>query len=147
MKLISALLGGLAGAVALNLLHETIKKIDKNAPRVDLVGEEALSKTMEAAGIDPPKGDQLYTATLVSDLISNTIYYGTIGLGADKNIISRGLGMGLLAGIGAVKLPKPMGLDEAPVARTDKTKLLTVVWYTTGALVTAVVTKALRKSK
>jgi len=145
MKLFTALLGGLAGAVALNIIHETVKKIDKDAPRVDLVGEEALSKSMHAAGIDPPKGDQLYSATLVSDLISNTLYYGTIGLGTDKNIMARGLGLGLLAGIGAVELPKPMGLDDAPVARTDKTKLLTIVWYVAGALVTSAVTKVLRK--
>lgn len=147
MKLFSALLGGLAGAVVLNILHETVRRFDKDAPRVDLVGEEALSKSMEAAGIDPPEGEQLYKATLVGDLISNTLYYSTIGLGDDKHILIRGLGMGLLAGIGAVELPKPMGLDDAPVSRTDKTKLLTIVWYVAGAVVTSVVTKALHKVK
>jgi len=145
MKLFSALIGGLAGAVVLNILHETVKKIDKDAPRVDLVGEEALSKSLEAVGIDPPKGDNLYKATLAGDLISNTIFYSTIGLGDNKNMLIRGLGMGFIAGLGAVELPKPMGLDESPVARTDKTKLLTVVWYVAGAVATSLVTQLLRK--
>jgi len=145
MKLLSALLGGLAGAVALNILHETVRRFDRDAPRVDLIGEEAISKSMDAVGIEPPQGDRLYKVTLVGDLISNTIYYSTIGLGDDKNILIRGLSMGFVAGIGAIELPKPMGLDDAPVSRSDKTKLLTVVWYVAGALVTAVVTKALRR--
>jgi hypothetical protein len=38
-----------------------------------------------------------------------------------------------------------MGLSDAPVTRTDKTKLLTVAWYTFGGLVTGAVIKALRK--
>ena len=44
MKAIYALEGGVAGAAALTLLHETIKKTVPNAPRMDLLAMNALSK-------------------------------------------------------------------------------------------------------
>ena len=40
------LLAGLTGAIALNILHETVRKTSANAPRIDLLGEEALQKTL-----------------------------------------------------------------------------------------------------
>ena len=145
MKIIKNLLGGLAGAVALNMLHETVKRYYHNAPRVDLVGEEALYKLSKAANVEPPTGDNLYLATLAGDIVSNALYYSTIGAGKNKYIIPRGIGLGLLAGIGALTLTEPMGLNDAPVTRTPQTKALTVAWYTFGGLVTALTIKALRK--
>ncbi len=53
------LLGGFAGALALNLLHETFKQLDAKAPRIDLVGEEALSNTIKSLGKQPPAGNTL----------------------------------------------------------------------------------------
>lgn len=38
-------LAGLGGAIALNVLHESVKRKDSEMPRVDLLGEEALQKT------------------------------------------------------------------------------------------------------
>jgi len=38
-----------------------------------------------------------------------------------------------------------MGLDPAPVTKTTKSKVLTVAYYTAGALVTAAIIKALDK--
>jgi hypothetical protein len=49
-KLLSSVIGGIAGAVALNILHQEVKQFDNEAPRVDLVGEEALSKGLERIG-------------------------------------------------------------------------------------------------
>ena len=145
MKAITNIAGGLAGAVALNILHESVKHLDHNAPRVDLVGEEALTKIAESVDIEPPKGNMLYAATLAGDVLSNALYYSLIGVGKKKNLLLRGAGYGLAAGIGALTLTKPMGLSDAPVTRTDKTKILTVVWYLFGGLVTAVAIKELRK--
>lgn len=144
-KIISSAIGGLAGAVALNVIHQVVKSVDHDAPRVDLVGEEALTRGMEAMGLTPPTGNALFAATLAGDVISNAIYYSAIGMGGKKYLLLRGAGIGLSAGIGALTLPKPMGLSDAPVTRTDKTKLLTVAWYTIGGLVAATVIKALRK--
>ncbi|MDQ6763574.1 MAG: hypothetical protein M3015_13220 [Bacteroidota bacterium] len=139
------LLGGFAGALALNLLHETYKRIDSKAPRIDLVGEEALSKIIERTGNVPPKGDRLYTATLAGDIVSNTFYYALIGYGNKESIITRGTLLGLAAGVGALTLTKPLGLSNSPVTRTKRTKALTVAWYIAGGVVAALTIRALDK--
>jgi hypothetical protein len=147
MNLIKSMIGGLAGAVALNLLHETIKHLDHEAPRVDLIGEEALQKGMIALGAKPFSGNRLYAATLVGDLISNTCYYSLIGTGKRKYLVIHGFLHGAAAGIGALKLTKPMGLSDAPVTRTIKTKVLTVAYYTLGGIIAAITMQALGSKK
>jgi hypothetical protein len=144
-KLMTSVIGGLAGAVALNIIHQTVKAIDRDAPRVDLVGEEALTKGMEAMGLTPPTGNALFIATLTGEVLSNALYYSTIGFGKKKNLVLRGTAIGLAAGIGALTLTEPLGFSDAPVTRTDKTKLLTVTWYTIGGIIAGSVMKALRK--
>ena len=129
--------GGFAGAAALNILHETYKRLGKDAPRIDLVGEEAVTKGMESIGAEPPKGNALYATTLAGDILSNSLYYSMIGAGKKKNLIWRGAGYGLAAGIGALTLTKPMGLSDAPITKTNQTKVLTVAWYLIGGLVAA----------
>lgn len=148
MKLINSLIGGFVGAVALNILHETVKRYYDKAPRIDLLGEEAVEKSMEAVGIDPPQGRDLYLATLAGDVISNGLYYSAIGLGDTKYVYVKGAIAGLAAGVGALQLPEPMGLDDLPVTYSNQTRALTVAWYLTGGLVAAAVISALEnKSK
>ena len=137
--------GGIAGAVALNILHESAKRLVPHAPRIDLVGEEALAKAVGMTGAEPPKGQKLFAATLGADLISNAMYFSAIGLGNKKDIFLRGTGYGLAAGIGAITLAKPLGLDDTPIADTVKTKVMTVAWYLFGGLVTALAIKAMTK--
>jgi len=147
MKLIQNLIGGLAGAVALNLLHETIRHFDPNAPRIDLIGEEGLNKAIETAGGPALEGNSLYAATLAGDIVSNSLYYSAIGTAKDKHLVARGALVGIAAGIGALQLTKPMGLEDTPVTRTPKTKWMTVGYYLVGGLVAAFVIKGLRKSQ
>lgn len=142
---IKNIIGGIAGAVALNILHETLKRFDHDAPRVDLVGEEGINKTIEATGGERLSGDKLYAAALGGDLISNALYYSTIGLGKKKHLLARGAALGLAAGLGAVTLPQKMGLSDAPVTKTPKTTGMTVAYYLFGGIVTALTIKALRK--
>ncbi|MCF0058537.1 hypothetical protein [Dyadobacter sp. CY356] len=144
MKDIENIAGGLAGALALNILHESYKRLDSEAPRVDLVGEEALTKTVESVGLKAPKGEKLFGLTLAADVISNAVYFSAIGVGKKKNLLFRGAGYGLAAGLGAVLLTKPLGLNDAPVTKTTKTKILTVAWYLAGGLVTALTIQALK---
>jgi hypothetical protein len=144
MKFINAITAGFTGAIALNLLHETVKKFDAQAPRVDLIGEEALSKSISSMGIKPPEGQSLYLATLAGDVLSNGLYYSGIALGNPRYIWPRAAVLGLSAGFGALKLTAPLGLDDHPVTRTEKTKALTVVWYVFGALVSAAVFQKLQ---
>jgi hypothetical protein len=144
MRIIENIIGGLAGAVALNILHQTVKQFVHDAPRVDLVGEEALSKGLEKIGIDPPTGNTLFAATLAADVVSNAAYYSVIGLGK-KHLLYHGAAHGFAAGMGALILTKPMGLSDAPVTRTVQTKILTVAWYTFGGIVAGAVIKILRE--
>lgn len=142
MKLKRNLVGGLIGALALNILHETVRRFDADAPRIELVGEEALSKTIKKAGLQPPSGEPLYFVTMAADVFSNSIYYSLIGLGKNKNLLSNGLACGVAAGVGAVLLTKPLGLNDAPVNRKARTKIMTVAYYAFGGLVAAGFMKA-----
>lgn len=80
-KLTSGIFGGIAGAMALNILHQVAMRFDHEAPRVDLIGEEALSKGLKKIGIEPPTGNTWFAAMLTADLLSNAAYYSMIGLG------------------------------------------------------------------
>lgn len=146
MKATTALAGGLAGAVTLNLVHELYRQIDPDAPKVHLIGEEALVKMLKTANLPVPfQEKELYKWTLAGDILSNTLYYSLVGASKKKNLIKNGLILGFTAGVGAVFMPEKLGLDDAPVARTTETKLLTVLWYTLGGLTSGWVMKVLRK--
>src|SRR5215207_1406053 len=102
MKTIAALGGGLAGAAAVTLIHETIKRIVPQAPRMDLLGMNAISKGLGAAGLKKPNQEKLFTLALAGDLLSNSLYYSMAGIGKEKNAWLRASLLGLAAGIGAV---------------------------------------------
>ena len=138
-------LAGLGGAIALNILHESLKKKGSDMPRVDLLGEEALQKTLQHFDAEIEDKDNLYAATLAGDLISNTMYYSMIGNGGRDYLFTRAIAYGLAAGVGAVTLPGPLGLDDEPVAHSNKTRALTVGYYLAGALVTAGLLSLLKK--
>lgn len=145
MSKLKNLIAGLAGAIALNILHEGLKKKDSDMPRVDLLGEEALQKTIKYFGGKIDHDNTLYEATLAGDIIGNTLYYSLIGTGNAKYLWPEVAIMGLSAGIGAITLPKGMGLNPKPVAKNDKVKILTVGYYLSGALVTGLVLNLLKK--
>ncbi|SFE60889.1 hypothetical protein [Spirosoma endophyticum] len=135
--ILQSLGSGLAGACALNILHETVRHFVDEAPRVDIVGERAIKKMVKKVGQEPPTGDALYTWTLGSDIVSNALYYSLVGLAKPKHAVLAGGALGLAAGVGAVGLPGPMGLGTAPTKRTPATAAMTIGWYLVGGLVTA----------
>jgi hypothetical protein len=137
MSTLQNLVAGVGGAVALNILHESLKRTNPDMPRIDLLGEEALQRGLNYFGKEITNENRLYSATLAADLVSNSVYYALIGGGRSKNLWPRAIVLGMAAGIGAVALPKPMGLNPEPVTRTQKVKALTVAYYMFGALVTA----------
>ena len=147
MKATTALGGGLAGAASITLIHEAVKRIAPDAPRMDLLGMNALSKTMKNMGKTPPPPQKLYAWTMAGDLLSNSLYYSIAGIGKGKNALLKGSLLGLAAGLGAVLLPKPMGLNEEYSNRTPATKLMTVGLYLAGGLITAAVLKAMYKGQ
>lgn len=125
---------GLAGALTVTLLNESVRRVLPHAPRIEVIGERALAGSLEALNFDPPRGAALYRWTLLGDLASNTLYYGLVGLGARQGVWKRGGLLGLAAGVGAVVLPRPLGLGRQPGARFPMTPLLTAGWYLVGGL-------------
>lgn len=126
------MLAGLGGALALNLLHEVIRKNCDNVPHINELGEEALQKATENTPFEISDPDKLYAATLAGDIVSNAVYYGMTA--TNHNFTS-----GIAAGIGAIALPSKMGLDESPVAENNKKKIMTVGYYLFGAIVTKLI--------
>ena len=144
MGFIKNITAGFIGSVALNLLHETLRKNATNVPKINILGQQALNKTLSKYGTPITDPDELHNTTLKADLAANTMYYSLIG--GNKNWIwPKAILLGLSAGIGALKLPEPMGLDPEPVTRTNQTKALTICYYLFGALVTGLVLKTLTK--
>ena len=64
-----------------------------------------------------------------------------------KGVWLRGVLLGLVAGVTAVVLPKPLGLPEEPSNKTLGTQLMTVGLYLTGGLVAAAVTRLVDKAQ
>ena len=141
-----ALMSGVVGAVCLNLLHETARHVVPHAPRVDVLGMRALAKSMRAANQTPPSRDRLYWLTLIGDLISNSLYYSLVGFGKPDHILRRGIVLGAAAGLGAVVLPRPMGLGRQPGQQTPATQIMTFMWYFIGGLVASATARAFAMS-
>ncbi|GAB3558033.1 hypothetical protein [Spirosoma fluminis] len=135
---------GLGGAIALNLLHETVRRFVPTAPRADLLGMRAIAKSYRKAGEQPPAEDKLYALAMAGDVASNALYYSLLGT-YSRHPIATGAALGLLAGVGAVTLPGPMGLGEKPTKRTTATAAMTIGWYFFGGLVAGVIYDRLRR--
>lgn len=146
MGKITNLIAGLGGAVVLNILHESLKNKGRNMPHIDRLGEEALQKSIGYLGTSIEDEHTLYLSTLAGDIAGNAIYYSLIG-GKNSLIWPKAIMFGLAAGIGAVTLPKPMGLDATPVARNAKSTVLTIGYYLTGALATAAILKLFKTGR
>lgn len=132
--MLQCLAAGLAGAVALTVTHQVLHHYIDDAPRMDLMGEEALIKIADKTGTMLPE-DDLYNITLAGDIAGNALYYAMAGIGARRNATLRGTLLGLAAGIGGVVLPKHIGLTNSYSNRTTTTKILTVAIYTLGGII------------
>ena len=144
---VKSTIGGLAGACALTLLNESVKKLDKDAPRMDLLGMNAVARIMNGNNILTQTAGKLFPVALAGDLVSNSLYYSMADTSSKKNTLIRGALLGLGAGLGAVVLPKTLGLNDEATTRTMKTKVLTVTWYLIGGLVAATALNLLDKNK
>jgi hypothetical protein len=132
-----ALLSGVAGAAALTAVHQAARLISDNAPRMDVVGMRAIARGKEAAGTssaaDVPARENpaLYNMALAGDLVFNSAYYSLATTWA------RGAALGLIAGIGALLLPRRMGLGDPPGSELLSNQAMTVAWYVVGGLAAA----------
>lgn len=138
---LAALASGITGALALTLTHETIRRYNSQAPRMDVLGMRAIARIMYHLNKRPPEEDKLFEYSMIGDIVSNSLYYAFVGTG--RRAWWRGTTLGLAAGIGGVVLPGPLGLGEEPSGRTTQTKVLTVGLYLIGGLVAAAMSRAL----
>lgn len=143
----SAIEGGITGATTLTILHEIVRKLDRDAPRMDEVGKEALGKLFKKLKLDVPDDDKLHLLATGTELISNGLFYSLAGAAGKNNVILRGIFLGLTAGIAAVVLPRQLGLNETASNRNTKTQVMTVAWYMIGGIVAAAVTERLEERK
>lgn len=138
---LGALRPGLAGALALTALHEGARRVLPDAPRMDVLGKRGLEKSAGFLGLRKRHGAALYRQALVGDVLSNGLYYSLVAFGRPERPYLRGLLLGALAGVGALVLPPYLGLGRAPSRLTQRTKVLTVAWYTLGGLFAARATR------
>lgn len=141
------MISGFAGAAALTVTHEVMRKTLPGAPRMDRLGMTALAKVMRSGDVPVPEQRSLFLLTMAGDLLANAAYYSLTGVGDKGSNLLKGSLLGLSAGIGGVVLPKYMGLPSWPSNRTTATKLLTVGIYLIGGVVAASVLNSLERRR
>jgi len=134
VKIYQALLAGGTGALLLNLVHESVRRVRPEAPRVDILGQEMLARIFRRGSGKSPKGQHLYLSALAADLLSNTLYYSLVGIGSSRYAGRRGLLLGIAGGLGTLFFPRVLNLSRRRVARTAQTRWMTVGWYTLGGI-------------
>lgn len=137
-------MAGAAGAVALNVVHQAAQTVTSDAPRMDVVGRRAIAAGMEACGLNTPDEPTLQRWALGGDLVANAIYYSVIACGKPSGVWRRGLVLGIVAGIGALILPRRLGLGAPPRSHSVANQCMTVAWYTAGGLTAAAAASRLR---
>ncbi len=143
-RILTRLAEGFIGAVVLTLAHETTRKKVKGAPRLDSLGERAIVEGAKLLGVPAPRGRKLRRWALAGDIVANTFYFALFTGG--RSPVGSGVLSGLLAGGGAIGLPKHLGLGKGP--RGDlKKQALTLGLYALGGLTAAAIEKAASEPK
>lgn len=140
MKAAAALAGGLAGTLTVASVHEALRRVTPDAPRMDLLNVALIQKVLQSLGKAGPGEEQLQRWAVGGELFCDTAYYSVAGMGGKKGVWLRGALLGLVAGVTAVVLPKPLGLAEEPSNKTANTKLMTVGLYVMGGLAASAIT-------
>ncbi len=141
MKVSAGLAGGLAGTLTVAAMHEALKRLTPDAPRMDLLDMELIRKGLKSMNKQVPAADELQRWAVGGELFCDTAYYSLAAMGGKKGVWFRGALLGLVGGVTAVVLPKPLGLPEEPSNKTWGTQLMTIGLYLTGGLVAAAITQ------
>ncbi len=139
-----ALVSGAAGAVTLTAVHETARRLLRDAPRMDVLGMRALRRYVPALRHEPPRSERLHRLALAGDLIANSIYYAAIDAPRRSETWARALALGTAAGGGALVLPDRLGLGDPPHSESRPNRAMTLAWYMLGAAAAACTANALR---
>lgn len=136
-----SLIAGMAGAATLTAVHQAARMMTDDAPRMDVVGMRALSRGAAAVDAEVPRDNGLYNIALAGDLIFNTAFY------ALATTYARGAALGLLAGAGALVLPRKLGLGDPPRSELLSNQVMTVAWYVLGGLAAAATARCLAEKR
>ena len=147
MKTVAALAGGVAGTLTVASIHEALRRITPDAPRMDLLNVELIRKGLHTVNIEVPGESELKQWAVGGELFFDTTYYGLVAIGSKKSVWVRGILFGLVAGVTAVLLPKPLGLPTAPSNKTLTTQLMTVGLYLAGGLAAAAAAQMVENSQ
>lgn len=147
MKVSAALAGGLAGTLTVASLHEALKRVTHDAPRMDLLNIALIRKGFKSMNKEVPEKDELERWAVGGELLCDTAYYGLAGMGGKKGVWLRGALLGLVAGVTAVVLPRPLGLPEEPSNKTSATQLMTIGLYLMGGLATSAITELVENAQ
>ena len=143
-----SVVSGMAGAVALTAVHQAAKMMTPAAPQMDVLGMRAIARATgtsgmadESADVDAERNPRLFEYALAGDLLANSAYYSL------ATTWTRGAVLGLAAGIGALVLPRRMGLGDPPHSELLSNKIMTVAWYTLGGLAAAWTAQCLARKR
>jgi hypothetical protein len=145
MKVSSALAGGLAGTITVASLHEALRRITPNAPRMDQLDIDLLRKGLKSINKKVPEENELQRWAVGGELLCDTAYFSMTAVGGKKRAWLCGALLGLAAGISAVVLPKSLGLPDESSNKTLGTKIMTVGLYLIGGLAAAAVARMVDK--
>ena len=141
-----ALVAGTAGSLAFITIHEALRKVDRKAPRMDILGQRALVKFTRGTGTRPPQAEWLYYSWLCAEIMSNALYFSLVGL-SRKNPVTAGAGLGLGLAAGVLTLAGPLGVGKPLVEVRTGTALRTLAIYAAGGLVAGAVHAWLGKAE
>lgn len=147
MKVSAAVAGGFAGTLTVASLHEALRRVSPDAPRMDILDMDLIRKGLKTIHKDTPEESELQRWAVGGELVADTAYYSLAGMGGKKAVWIRGALLGLAAGITAVVLPKPLGLPADPSNKTLGTQLMTVGLYLMGGLVAAAVSQLVENAQ
>jgi hypothetical protein len=136
-RMLWSMMAGAAGASALTFIHQSARSMTPHAPRMDVLGMRAVRATHRRLGLADGSEREVEREALAGDIVANAAYYSLVGAGDRSMVWARGLALGLAAGLGAVFLPRRVGLGDPPDADRLDTQLMTVAWYVAGGLVAA----------
>jgi len=136
-RILYSMMAGAAGASALTFIHQAARSMTPHAPRMDVLGMRAVRATHRRLGLPHGSDRDVERQALAGDLAANAAYYSLVGAGDRSGVWARGLALGLAAGLGAVFLPRRVGLGDPPNAGRLDTQLMTIAWYVAGGVAAA----------
>ena len=138
---VKGLISGLTGAITLTAIHQWLKNNVKDAPRVDMLGVQAIESIFEKLNIDKPSKRTLYNLSLAGDILFNTFYYSSVAKG--KKPLLKGALLGTGVGSSVITLPGTFNLNENLSSRNMTQGLLSFAIYFIGGLAAAGTYKAI----